>query len=210
MLPRPPPKDQFLSPNSDYINQDLAEAVRDSVRIKSSSSNRSNNSYSPAQQLDDPHTNTGARRTPSPNPPRPINVVNPPKPSYDDLSPSWPEVDNFDAMASDPASGQPALPSTRMQQLQNPFEEDEIEPVGTGPVKPPGIRNFALEENGTVHPRRTKFSRAQTGWVSFFFSIVLGCVVVLRHVAGVLGFSFGQSRVFTWHSGMWGEFAIER
>ncbi|OWZ70842.1 hypothetical protein AYX14_03735 [Cryptococcus neoformans] len=163
MLPRPPPKDQFLSPNSDYINQDLAEAVRDSVRIKSSSSNRSNNSYSPAQQLDDPHTNTGARRTPSPNPPRPINVVNPPKPSYDDLSPSWPEVDNFDAMASDPASGQPALPSTRMQQLQNPFEEDEIEPVGTGPVKPPGIRNFALEENGTVHPRRTKFSRAQTG-----------------------------------------------
>lgn len=25
-----------------------------------------------------------------------------------------------------------------------------------------------------------------------------------------LGFSFGQSRVLTWHSGMWGEFAIER
>lgn len=164
MLPRPPPKDQFLSPNSDYINQDLAEAVRDSVRIKSSpSSNQSHNSYSSAQPPDDPYTHTGTRRTPSPNPPRPIDVFNPTKPSYDEVSPSWPEVDNFDAMASGPASDQPALPSARMQQLQNPFEEDEIEPVGTGPVKPPGFRNFTLEENGTVHPRRTKFSRAQTG-----------------------------------------------
>lgn len=178
MLPRPPPKDQFLSPNSDYINQDLAEAVRDSVRIKSSpSSNQSHNSYSSAQPPDDPYTHTGTRRTPSPNPPRPIDVFNPTKPSYDEVSPSWPEVDNFDAMASGPASGQPALPSARMQQLQNPFEEDEIEPVGTGPVKPPGFRNFTLEENGTVHPRRTKFSRAQTGWVScLFFFFVLGCV----------------------------------
>ncbi|ADV19588.1 hypothetical protein I305_03019 [Cryptococcus gattii E566] len=161
MLPRPPPKDQFLSANTDYINQDLAEAVRDSVHIKSPDwSNRGNNSYSSAQQFDDPYTHTGTRRTPSPNPPRPINVFQPNKPSYNDLSP---EVDNFDAMASDPASAQPALPSARMQQLKNPFEEDEIEPAGTGAIKPPDIRNFALEGNGAVQPRRNKFSRAQTG-----------------------------------------------
>lgn len=66
-------------------------------------------------------------------------------------------------MASDPASSQPALPSARMQQLKNPFEEDEIEPAGTGVIKPPDIRNFALEGNGAVQPRRNKFSRAQTG-----------------------------------------------
>nr|KIR85599.1 hypothetical protein I308_04295 [Cryptococcus tetragattii IND107] len=161
MLPRPPPKDQFLSANTGYINQDLAEAVRDSVRIKSPDwSNRSYNSYSSAQQFDDPYTHTGTRRTPSPNPPRPINVFQPNKPSYNDLSP---EVDNFDDMASDPASAQPALPSARMQQLKNPFEEDEIEPAGTGAIKPPDIRNFALEGNGAVQPRRNKFSRAQTG-----------------------------------------------
>lgn len=174
MLPRPPPKDQFLSANTGYINQDLAEAVRDSVRIKSPDwSNRSYNSYSSAQQFDDPYTHTGTRRTPSPNPPRPINVFQPNKPSYNDLSP---EVDNFDDMASDPASAQPALPSARMQQLKNPFEEDEIEPAGTGAIKPPDIRNFALEGNGAGQPRRNKFSRAQTGYVSCLFFHCATCV----------------------------------
>ncbi|WVO20786.1 uncharacterized protein IAS62_002086 [Cryptococcus decagattii] len=168
MLPRPPPKDQFLSANTDYINQDLAEAVRDSVRIKSPDwSNRSYNSSS-AQQFDDPYTHTGTRRTPIPNPPRPINVFQPNKPSHNDLSP---EVDNFDAMASGPASAQPALPSARMQQLKNPFEEDEIEPAGTGAIKPPDIRNCALEGNGAAQPKRNKFSRAQTGTTTSSSSI---------------------------------------
>ncbi|OCF36475.1 hypothetical protein I316_01724 [Kwoniella heveanensis BCC8398] len=212
--PLPPPKDHhsyssssYLSPPSstssfNYINQDLAEAVRDSVQIKTplrdsqqqqqrarpvshysntrgsapgasilldTSSNNNNTSSTrsgngpPLPSLDP----LVPRRTPSPNPPNAnaeqrMSSVFQPTHGYSQSSPDMSSI-----------AQQPALPSARMSQLavSNPFEEDEIEPAGTGRIKPPNGHNannksiggLGLEGDGLVQPTRTKFTRSHTG-----------------------------------------------
>ncbi|WVQ78360.1 hypothetical protein IAT38_000445 [Cryptococcus sp. DSM 104549] len=209
----------FLSPSSnhshhshssqgDHVNQDLADAVRDSVVIKSKSPTPTYNAQ-PGSPSGGAHTSSAAaapaatqtrgpalpslnplvpRRTPSPNPPHPAAAARPisafhSAPSYhsthshssahaqDPLSPASPDLDS-DLMIT----GQPALSSARLQQMQqqqqvqNPFEEDEVEPAGTGRVRPPGSHaakeSFGggeMEGAGVVQPQRVKFSRAHTG-----------------------------------------------
>ncbi|WVQ69976.1 uncharacterized protein L199_008200 [Kwoniella botswanensis] len=201
MAPPPtlPPKDQtFLSPNNlnsrissnsrsslnstgsnsnSFVDQDLAEAVRDSVQIKSESpqpqshyreslllSSTGNNHISKQPPL--PSLNPLIpRRTPSPNTNTNNMSVYQPTHNYSHSSPDMSII------------GQPSLPSTRMTQLttqtpQNPFEDDEVEPAGTGRIKPPGTghisnrsfgNNSNLESEGLVQPNRAKFNRSQTG-----------------------------------------------
>ncbi|ODO10758.1 hypothetical protein I350_01355 [Cryptococcus amylolentus CBS 6273] len=192
MAPRQPAKEQgYLSPSStrqpgpDYINQDLADAVRDSVQIKSPASSQRSDHRQDQGLLDDdlPRNHTQGillntnnkpssrspalpsldplvpRRTPSPN-----TAGNPAyhHQQYDAFPPS--PDDDLDQMAS-VSAGQPALPSSRMAQLQNPFADDEIEPP-VGRVRPPGAKDYAYEQDGTVQPRRAKFTRAHTGAAS--------------------------------------------
>ncbi|ODN83178.1 hypothetical protein, variant [Cryptococcus amylolentus CBS 6039] len=192
MAPRQPAKEQgYLSPSStrqpgpDYVNQDLADAVRDSVQIKSPASSQRSDHRQDQGLLDDdlPRNHTQGillntnnkpssrspalpsldplvpRRTPSPN-----TAGNPAyhHQQYDAFPPS--PDDDLDQMAS-VSAGQPALPSSRMAQLQNPFADDEIEPP-VGRVRPPGAKDYAYEQDGTVQPRRAKFTRAHTGAAS--------------------------------------------
>ncbi|WVO13928.1 hypothetical protein L204_101553 [Cryptococcus depauperatus] len=68
----------------------------------------------------------------------------------------------LDTMTS--ASGmpghQPDPPSSRMRQLQNPFDEDEVDPADNGRMKPP---EGGLEDVQVLQPRRAKFTKAHTG-----------------------------------------------
>ncbi|WVQ71715.1 hypothetical protein IAR50_001256 [Cryptococcus sp. DSM 104548] len=192
MPPRQSAKEQdYLSPSSnrspgpDYINQDLADAVRDSVQIKSTAS--SQRSYDARQNqglLDDDlprnHTHTGILLNTNANPssrspalpsldplipgrtPSPNTAGDPAYRQQYDAFPPSPDNDEFDEMAT---AGQPALPSSRMAQLSNPFADDEVEPP-VGRVKPPGAKDYAYEKDGTAQPRRAKFTRAHTGAAS--------------------------------------------
>jgi hypothetical protein len=65
------------------------------------------------------------------------------------------------------AISQPQLPSALMARAsvaQNPFEQDEVEPMGSGRVRPPGALPskgaLGMEGAGVVAPNRAKFSRA--------------------------------------------------
>ncbi|WVF72058.1 hypothetical protein IAT40_006870 [Kwoniella sp. CBS 6097] len=228
--PLPPPKDKsyssstnslsYLSPPSsfNYINQDLAEAVRDSVQIKTpqrdhSQSQQQQQQYQRARPishyssnargaasggsilLDTNNSDAGystrsgngpplpsldplvPRRTPSPNPPLAYSTTNTNTNTIaeeEDMSVFQPTL-GYSQSSPDMSSiaQQPALPSARMSQLavSNPFEEDEIEPAGTGRIKPPGnghnaqksIGSLGLEGEGLVQPTRTKFTRSHTG-----------------------------------------------
>nr|XP_031862732.1 uncharacterized protein CI109_001744 [Kwoniella shandongensis]KAA5529804.1 hypothetical protein CI109_001744 [Kwoniella shandongensis] len=215
--PQIPPKDRssFLSPSStsaSYINSDLADAVRDSVQIRSTSSasNSNQNSVSSRRSVlvnqdggtGYTHNNNTSRaplppsldplvprRTPSPHipsagafdfssssDPSRLSVIDgnndnvfQPTHSYSHSSPDMSTI----------SGGQPALPSTRMQQIttaevpRNPFEEDEIEPppIESGRYRPPqgtghnpkGSLGLGVEGVGEVPPSRTKFVRAHTG-----------------------------------------------
>ncbi|WVQ98833.1 hypothetical protein IAU59_005964 [Kwoniella sp. CBS 9459] len=221
--PLPPPKDSyssstnsssFLSPpssassfNCNHINQDLAEAVRDSVQIKTPQ--RDSEYYQQPQQRARPtshysnarapgasilldtsnnnnnntHTRSGngpplpsldplvPRRTPSPNPP----LANSNNTIAEEGMSVFQPTHGYSQSSPDMSSiaQQPALPLARMSQLavSNPFEEDEIEPAGTGRIKPPGsghnanksIGALGLEGDGLVQPTRTKFTRSHTG-----------------------------------------------
>lgn len=166
--PPPPPKDTSnghgqksrshstnntsASTESRYVNVDLAEAVRDSVHIGSSS-------LAPPPPTTSELTNineTYLRRTPSPLPPG-AGTSFQPSHGYSKSSP------DMSSMA------QPQLPSQRIATattaVQNPFEQDEVEPVGNGRLRPPGAAQPALgiEGPGVVPVSRAKFSRAATG-----------------------------------------------
>ncbi|ORY27198.1 hypothetical protein BCR39DRAFT_560141 [Naematelia encephala] len=62
--------------------------------------------------------------------------------------------------------GKPQLPSARMaEQNKNPFEEDEVEPSGTGRVGPPKlagtttVTSRGIENTATTQPSRQKYNR---------------------------------------------------
>ncbi len=65
-----------------------------------------------------------------------------------------------------PSMAQPQLPSQRMA-VQNPFEQDEVEPSETGRVRAPGGTKAApvsgIEALGVVPANRAKNSGAMTG-----------------------------------------------
>ena len=56
-----------------------------------------------------------------------------------------------------------------VRNVQNPFEMDEVEPAGTGKLRPPGssrVTGLTAAEVAAavpVQPARQKFVRAQTG-----------------------------------------------
>jgi hypothetical protein len=130
-----------LRPNNNNTNNidDLAASIRDSVRISSPSLEKQQQ-----QQLAPPII----RRTPSPN--------------LQNRAGATQSLVDTGMMSG--LSGQPQLPSQRMATVnRNPFEEDEIEPVG--PIRQSHARKGSLgpEGVGSVQASRAKFARAQTG-----------------------------------------------
>ncbi|WWC60957.1 uncharacterized protein I303_103534 [Kwoniella dejecticola CBS 10117] len=177
------------------IDQDLAAAVRDSVQINTpkpqsqgvprnsilldTSSHGQSAGHNKSIQPPLPYLNPLVpRRTPSPNTQQQEEATrmsvyqhqqqdrHQPTHNYSHSSPDM-------SIMTNPQGQQPALPSARMSQMapQNPFEDDEIEPAGTGRIKPPGSghapnRSFggtSIESDGFVQPHRAKFGRSQTG-----------------------------------------------
>ena len=161
--PLPPSKDHSSSshstfssnrPDSRYVNLDLAEAVRDSVHIGS----EPRALLAPALPTIRPTNNISSnsssrsipRRTPSPLPPG--------------ASEGYQATHGYSQSSSDMSMmPQPQLPSQRMA-VQNPFELDEVEPTGTGRIKPPGVNaHSGIESSAMHHPGRAKINRAMTG-----------------------------------------------
>ena len=143
------------STDSRYVNVDLAEAVRDSVHIRSEPKS---SSFPPS--LGGDLTNTASSRPSQPR--RTPSALSPSTASTFQPSHSFSQTpSNMQSMA------QPQLPSQRMatQTIQNPFEQDEVEPSGTGRVRPPGAAKPAsgLEGVGSESVSRAKFNRAATG-----------------------------------------------
>ncbi len=164
--PPPPPKDTsncissrhptFPSDSqSRYVNADLAEAVRDSVHIGSGPRPTSQTSLVPPllalEKIKPSFIPPQPRRTPSPLPP---GAAESSQPSHG-YSKSSPDMSSM---------MQPQLPSQRMG-VQNPFEQDEVEPTGTGRIRAPGGTSgtLGIEGSGVMPSSRTKFSRATTG-----------------------------------------------
>lgn len=133
-----PPLD-FSSPpsTSRYVDGQLADAIHDSVQIGSS-------------RL----TTAQPRRAPSP--------AGIPRPSTTYLAApvQHPATSQHHRSSSD-MSGivQPQLPS-KMMAARNPFEEDEVEPVGQGRVRPPG--STRAQEAPPPPPTRQKLPRSST------------------------------------------------
>ena len=170
--PQPPPKDAkdesvyssststhpsiLPSTNYDtrYVNDNLAEAVKDSVHIGTTSklappvSLSRDQTDSVSRLYSDPQPSQAAhsRWTPSSNPSG--NTFQPTH-GYSQSSPDMSSIT------------QPQLPSQRMQG-QNPFEQDEIEPNGTGRLRASGALGIS-EAGGAVPPSRGKITRATTG-----------------------------------------------
>lgn len=152
--PTLPPKDSSSSlassyRRSNYVNNDLAEAVRDSVQFGSKQSSPNIDFSDPSGFKQRPSSSLNPpvpRRTPSPR--LPINNERPQNGASDDY------YNNHNNRVSFvPAMmGQPQLPSQRVISAQNPFESDEIEPP-PGPLRPPGVQAAA---------GRQKLARAQT------------------------------------------------
>lgn len=155
----PPPPGQVASGPYDYslappsslpsTHPDLPEAFRDVVQISPAVAGAATLE---STSVPDSHY---IRRTPSPRVPAAYNGC-----TSGDMS----------------AVGHPQLPSQVMRgSNQNPFEQDEIEPAGSGRVQPPQARAavaggssssngaLAYESAGTVAPNRAKFSRTATG-----------------------------------------------
>ncbi|KAK4686390.1 hypothetical protein P7C73_g3737, partial [Tremellales sp. Uapishka_1] len=160
-LPPLPPKDRpqsaFTAASTVYLTPSthsghLADALRDSVHIRSSREDV-NNQDAGAQTTSyrslDPNTRSSIlqpRRTPSPS-----------------FQPTHHHSQSSPDMAS---IAQPNLPSTQMRLAnRNPFEDDEVEPVGSGRVKPPpvGKGSWGPEGTGTVPSTRQSFNRSMTG-----------------------------------------------
>ncbi|WWC89899.1 uncharacterized protein L201_004828 [Kwoniella dendrophila CBS 6074] len=159
-------RSSLRSNNNNFVDQDLAEAVRDSVQINTPKPIYNNPTSRTSILLDTTSTNNNGilnnnnnnhrqpplpslnplipRRTPSPNVPNisqdnKMNTTSPSSSSYQpthNYSQSSPDMSLI--MSNLPQ--QPSLPSARMNQLapKNPFEDDEIEPSGQGRIKPPG------------------------------------------------------------------------
>ena len=166
--PPPPPKDSHINssyrstlppprPQSRFINSELAEAVRDSVHIGSSQQSVDLappfTDFTANQSSKQPQKGSLPRRTPSPLPP---GAAEPFIPSHG-YSQSSPDMS---------AMSRPQLPSQRMAE-QNPFEQDELEPAGSGRIRAPeGVRSVqgtTMDGSGVIPPSRAKFNRAFTG-----------------------------------------------
>lgn len=141
-----------IRPKSSFVNNDLAEAVRDSIHIgpKDGSNPNSPNidfSSSTGSRLPNPPSLNPLvpRRTPSPRIPSDPPILVAPK-------------------ANRMSYLQPQLPSQRILSSQNPFESDELEPPL--PVQQPNLRTVN-ENGGDVMGQggysRTKLARAQSG-----------------------------------------------
>lgn len=167
-----------------HDDEKLAEAVRDTVHISAKSSN--NSLRAQLQSVDHRHSHSPSprnsanplvpRRTPSPNTAAgggaglaSVGEISGGTGSALGLSApigSDSSTTRGGGMSSsgtdlDFSRHQPILPSA-MAAAQNPFEEDEIEPVGNGPLRPPGAGQ-ASNRYSTGPPARQKFARAATG-----------------------------------------------
>jgi hypothetical protein len=136
------------SSRSRYVNDDLAEAVRDSVQIGPGRQEARHKASH--ERLAPPLSTTVTHPAHGRTSPLAMQTSFQPSHGYSQSSPDMASI------------AQPALPSQRMQAInQNPFEEDEIEPAGTGRIKPPKVQ--AVEAHGQITPTRAKFARTATG-----------------------------------------------
>lgn len=171
--PPPPPKDTLTStssqpstrPESRYLNSDLAEALKASVHIGTGPKPSTALAPPLTGQPINNNTDNIAVTQPSPNPSVPRRTPSPLPPG---AAEGFMPTHGYSRSSPDMSSiTQPQLPSQRMA-VQNPFEQDEMEPSGTGRVRAPGgVRSAALPANvetqGVLPAGRVRINRATTG-----------------------------------------------